>query len=207
MRRMVGGLMKFPPTAGARAQACARKNGKERGCGMSGKAGMPRKYDSAKKLDAAIERYFNSITRKVPVVDENGQAVRNAAGEEVMRVEYITPPSVISMCLYLGINKRTWANYCDAGKHPEFAAVTERASMRHEAYLVEESIRREKSVQGILFNLQNNYGYRQKAEVEVGEETRRVAADAMSMREKMALICRTAAEIGDVDADGEPGED
>ena len=133
------------------------------------KPGAPRKYKTAKALERAIEKYFRSISATVPMAGIDGREILNDEGEPVMKVEYLIPPSVVSMCLYLGIDKRTWANYCDAKKHPEFAEVTSRAMMRHEAYLVEQSIVREKSVSGILFNLENNYGYRQKAEVALSQ--------------------------------------
>lgn len=131
--------------------------------------GRPMKYKTAKALERAIEKYFRSISCVVPVVGADGEQVINADGEGVVKVQYAVPPSVVSMCLYLGIDKRTWANYCDAKKHPGFAEVTSRAMMRHEAYLVEQSILREKGVHGILFNLENNYGYRQKAEVALSQ--------------------------------------
>ncbi len=165
------------------------------------RGGRPKKY-TKKTLEDAIEAYFRSISCVVPVVGADGEQVINADGEGVVKVQYAVPPSVVSMCLYLGIDKRTWANYCDAKKHPEFAEVTSRAMMRHEAYLVEQSILREKGVHGILFNLENNYGYRQKAEVELGEATRGVmGAESVSLREKMALIAAAGKAIGEVQVD------
>ena len=138
----------------------------------------------------------------MPVVGADGEQVINADGEGVVKVQYAVPPSVVSMCLYLGIDKRTWANYCDAKKHPEFAEVTSRAMMRHEAYLVEQSILREKSVSGILFNLENNYGYRQKKEVELGEATREVmGTEPISLREKLMAIAAASADIGEMPED------
>ncbi len=169
---------------------------------VKNKIGAPRKYKTAKALGRAIEKYFRSISCVVPVIGADGMPMVNRDGEAVEKVTYMIPPSVVSMCLYLGIDKRTWANYCDVKKHPEFAEVTSRAMMRHEAYLVEQSIVREKSVSGILFNLQNNYGYRQKAEVELGEATREaMGAEPISVREKLMAIAAASADIGEVPED------
>ena len=166
------------------------------------KPGAPMKYKTAKSLERAIEKYFRSISATVPMAGIDGREILNDNGEPIMKVEYLIPPSVVSMCLYLGIDKRTWANYSNPALHPEFAEVTARAMLRHEAYLVEQSIVREKSVSGILFNLENNYGYKQKKEVELGEATRStLEAEPVSLREKLLAIAAASADIGVVPED------
>ena len=48
---------------------------------------------------------------------------------------------------------------------------------------------REKGLQGIIFNLQNNYGWRQKQEVELGEKTRiSMGAGELRIADKLALL-------------------
>ena len=61
--------------------------------------------------------------------------------------------------------------------------------------------------QGIIFNLQNNYGWRQKQEVELGEQTRKsAAAENLSLQEKLAVIAQVAeaARSSEDGADDEP---
>lgn len=172
-------------------------------------AGRPKKY-SKKALRDAIERYFGSISRTVYARDDTDQKIYNDDGEEITRTEYITPPGVSSLCLYLGIDRSTWQNYADPELHPEFRGVTADARARIEAYLEEQLLTREKGLQGIIFNLQNNYGWKQKQEVELGKETRRtMATEGMSIKEKLAFIsaeqaARAAALAGE---DGEDGEE
>lgn len=160
------------------------------------KPGRPRAYQSKEQLGRAVGRYFDSITRTVKVLDDAGEAVLSDGGEPILVTEFVRPPSVSAMCLFLGIDKSTWANYCDNARCPEFKDVTAWAKMRMEAYLEEQLSMREKGVQGIIFNLQNNYGWRQKQEVELGERTREsMQTGEMSLAQKMELIKQAAMDF------------
>lgn len=141
-------------------------------------AGRPKKY-TKKSLQEAVDGYFSSISRD--------------GGGEAWAAEYKKPPTVSGLCLYLGIDRSTWQNYSDRSLHPEFAEITAMARVRMEAYLEEQLLTREKNVQGLIFNLQNNYGWREKRDVELGGETRQAVASgaqaqSMSIAEKMALL-------------------
>ena len=166
-------------------------------------AGRPKKY-TKKSLQAAVDGYFASISRTVQALDDDGKPMRNDAGEPIRVVEYVRPPSVGGLCLYLGIDRSTWQNYADRKLHPELAGVTAYARMRMEAYLEEQLLTREKNVQGLIFNLQNNYGWREKREVELGGETRRTVAESaqagnMSIAEKMALLAEQREVLKDLE--------
>lgn len=158
-------------------------------------AGRPKKY-TKKGLETAVEGYFSSISR-----DER----------EAWEAEYKRPPTVSGLCLYLGIDRSTWQNYADPKLHPEFREITAYAKMRMEAYLEEQLLTREKNVQGLIFNLQNNYGWREKRELELGGETRRTVAEgaqaqSMSIAEKIALLAEQREALADVLQD-DPAED
>lgn len=150
-------------------------------------AGRPKKY-TKKGLREAIERYFRSISRTIPARDDTGGIIRNDDGEEIKVVQFVVPPSVTGMCLYLGIDRSTWQNYADAVLHPELAGICQGARTRIEAYLEQELLTREKGVQGIIFNLQNNYGWKQKQEVELGKDTRESMKHVATYHEKLALL-------------------
>ena len=127
--------------------------------------------------------------RKAEKIHEKGTAgSRNDDGEEIKVVQFVVPPSVTGMCLYLGIDRSTWQNYADAALHPELAGICQGARTRIEAYLEQELLTREKGVQGIIFNLQNNYGWKQKQEVELGKDTRESMKHAATYHEKLALL-------------------
>ena len=155
-------------------------------------AGRPKKYTKA-GLQKAVDGYFASISRTVTALDEDKNPLYNDAGEAIKITQYVRPPSVSGLCLCLGIDRSTWQNYGDARLHPELAGVVAQAKMRMEAYLEEQLLTREKNVQGLIFNLQNNYGWREKREVELGGETRQAVAAGtqtrgMSIAEKVALL-------------------
>ncbi len=161
----------------------------------------PKKY-SKKELEEAIEKYFRSISALREARDKNGRVLQNADGEAIMVTEYAVPPTVSGLCLYLGIDRSTWQNYQDEEENPQLCGVIKKAKARIEAYLEEQLLLREKSVQGIIFNLQNNYGWRQKQEIEFGTETRKSVARNMSLSEKYEA-CRELAKTFKEDENGQ----
>ena len=172
-----------------------------------------------KKLREAVDHYFDSISREVTLKerkptgkrDDKGHEIYemvpiiNKLGEEVTVLEYAVPPSVGDLCDFLGIHRSTWAEYCDQDEHPEFSDTTTRARGRIHAYLERESLTRQgKDLKGILFNLQNNYGYTEKREVELGERaSKTVSAASMTLGEKMQLLEQIAKDFGDDDGEEE----
>ena len=142
--------------------------------------GAPRKYEDPKKLEKAIDKYFKSITREKVLTeavatnkkDKDGHVIYeqrvivNGLGKEMTVTEYIIPPSSYELCLFLGISESTWNNYCDAQKHPEFLGPTTRARGRMRAWNERELLTRSgKDLKGIIFNLENNYGYKERLDV------------------------------------------
>ena len=142
--------------------------------------GRPRKY-TAKRLREQVERYFDSISRVVPVLvpentgnlDKFGHEIvkmvpaQNRLGEQIMHTEYLIPPSVGGLCEFLGIHRDTWAEYCDKTKHPEFSDTTTYAQGCIHAYLEQELLTRSgKDLKGVQFNLENNYGYKEQVAME-----------------------------------------
>ena len=143
--------------------------------------GRPRKFTPA-TLRREVNRYFASITRKKKVtervptgeLDKFGHPVmvdapvRNQLGEEVEVTEYIVPPEVSGLAEFLHIHPSTWALFADHKKHPEFTEVTDYVYERMKSWNEREMLTRPgKDIAGIKFNLENNYGYRDKADIRV----------------------------------------
>lgn len=141
--------------------------------------GAKKKYTPG-ALSKAVERYFKSITRqtelteKAPTgqLDDKGheiyerRPVFNSLGEKVVYTEYLFPPSVGDLSTFLGIHRSTWNTWCNHEEHPEFQEITEWAMNQLHAYLERESLTRSgKDLKGILFNLENNYGYKEQQKV------------------------------------------
>lgn len=203
-----------PAAAGKRpARSAAAKNGAEAlgKAGREGSAGArvtteknapgrPRAYGTAEELAEAVTDYFESISRTVDAVemvdsgrrDDSGHVIcepvkiTNDAGEVIRRKEFVIPPSVTDLCLQLGITRQTWANYAAS---EECAPVVEWAKAQMQGYLERELLTRTKGLQGVIFNLQNNYDWKERREVEAGPQTRKeLSAASVPLGEKLALL-------------------
>ena len=130
--------------------------------------GRPKKFSSPNKLRAAVEAYFRSISFDVALTDKSNQPVKNVDGEQIHVTRFAEPPSKSALCRFLGIDRKTWYNYADPALHPELADVVEEANSRIEAYLERELLTRERGLQGVIFKLQNHYGWQAKSEAESG---------------------------------------
>lgn len=179
--------------------------------------GRPKKY-SAAALEKAVEAYFNSISyreniiRKVPEMDDKQRPVLDDMGHQVYKFEpvvtadgkpafatrWIEPPGIMALCLYLGIDRATFDRYGKMeGETPEeerFRNTVTRARGRVEAYLVEQ-LENKSAARGAIFNLQQNFGWKDRKEISLDEGTQKaISARGMTMEEKLALL----REIGDL---------
>lgn len=123
-------------------------------------------------LKKAVERYFASISRVVPVTERKatGQKdsyghdvygdvpVCNGLGKALYRTEYLVPPTVVGLCLELKISRDTWNSYCN---DPEYADTTTRVRGLMQCWR-EEALHTRKDVRGLIWDLENNYGYRER---------------------------------------------
>lgn len=187
------------------------------------KPGRPRKF-TAKQLARECEAYFRSISyeepvlQKVPVLREDGTPVLDDWGHAAYRMEpvvlangnearitkWIEPPGIMALCLYLGIDESTFLRYgsMDPAQDPEaeeFCRTVSRARGRVKAYLVAQT-ENGKAARGAIWNLQQNFGERERREISLDEETRKaISANGMTMAEKLELL----QSIGDLpEADG-----
>lgn len=137
-----------------------------------------------KALYEAVERYLKSCRATLPV-RLDGEIVTDENGNEMTRSVYLVPPRLTQLCLELGITRATWANYCN---DPAYNEATELARTSVESFL-EGELAREKNVRGIIFNLQNNFGWKEKQEIEMAGETKvEVSTAAMSIEDKLRAI-------------------
>jgi len=181
--------------------------------------GRPRKY-TARTLKKAVQEYFDSITREVEVTEkvDSGERdskghiiyvpapVLNKLGKPAIITEYIVPPTVGGLCEFLGIHRSTWAEYCDETLHPEFSDTTTRTRGRMRDWREEQLLVR-KDVKGIIFDLQNNYGYSEKREIEFGERAgRTMTAAAVPIAERQALLAELARQFAQEGDEDEPAE-
>ena len=103
---------------------------------MSKKVGRPKKYTKKEEIEGKIEEYFKNC-------DKNNK-----------------PYTVTGLGLALNMSRQDLINY---SKDKEFFDTIKRAKLRIENYL-EEHLVTDNSVTGIIFNLKNNYGWKDKQE-------------------------------------------
>jgi len=152
-----------------------------------GKRGQPKAY-TPRTLKKAVDRYFASISRVVPVtepiptgqLDKYGHPiveyvpVENSLGEEVYTTEYLIKPSRAGLARFLGIHRSTWDNYRDQPEvYPEFQEIVEDAEDRIFAWTHEQLLTRSgKDVKGIVVELEHNWGYKQERQEDTGTGAR-----------------------------------
>jgi hypothetical protein len=164
--------------------------------------GRRKKYKSETALCGEIEGYFKSISRTVDAKersdtgekDSDGRKIYeesiiyNDKGEKIRYTEFVIPPTLGGLCEYLGIQRSVWSEYCDMDKHPEFHNATAYALGRIRGWNESELLTR-KDVKGIIFNLQNNYGYSDRRELDIGSKASKACdIQGMSISEKAVLL-------------------
>lgn len=150
-------------------------------------------YKTATALARAIDAYFKSITYEQVLTELYDTGERTNKGKPILAerelcdmdgrpikvTKYAVAPTRQAICLALKISKDTWENYRDpaqSGIYPGFSEVCAAAELRIEAYLAEQVTERRGNVNGIMFNLQNNYGWREKKDITVHDSVEKYLA-------------------------------
>lgn len=190
---------------------------------------------TARALKKRIEEYFESITsekpllRAVPIleekdgklfpmIDEYGhvqmayeQVIANN-GKPATETDWIRPPSIIDLCLHLGIDRTTFYRWCNPDGEPEgeaeeFCNIATRARGRIEAYLTART-EDKSAARGAIANLEANFGWKRKREVGFDEQTQRAVAMAtMTTEDKLAALREMGITIPFEEEKGETEDD
>lgn len=147
-----------------------------------------RKY-SKKALEAAVQAYFDGITREVEIKERVDSGKRDSYGhiiwdlvpvknnlDEVAKMtEYLVPPTIGGLCLHLGISYATWSRWHHGEENEDIAGILDNVRDRMLAWRMEQVLSR-KDVKGLVWDLEVNYGVGTKAKdsggvsVTLGEE-------------------------------------
>lgn len=136
--------------------------------------GAPKKY-TKETLEAAVQAYFDSITREVVIKERvptgekdswghdvyEWRDVENNLGEVAKRTEYLVPPTLGGLCIHLGIANSTWTRWRDPAKYKSFKKIIEYVNDRMIAWRKEQVVTR-KDVKGLIWDMEVNYGFSQK---------------------------------------------
>lgn len=123
--------------------------------------GRPLKY-TPDDFSKRINRYFNSISYYEDVLNDAGEPAIDIDGEKIIKVVYATPPSILGMCLSIGINRETLLEYSN---REQFSDTIKQAKAKVEQYLGDQ-LNRTTQVAGIIFNLKNNFGWKDVQTIE-----------------------------------------
>lgn len=146
----------------------------------NGKPGAPRKF-TPEQWREKVEAYYKSITYDEPIYKLEETGSFNAKGKPIydrvpLMVEkdgqmvqatkksFLVPPTVLALCLSIGINKDTFEEY---KKADDYKDVCKWWLMVCEAYNAELLTTKEGNVQGVLFNLKVNYGWQDEQKIAV----------------------------------------
>ena len=152
--------------------------------------GRPRKY-TPRTLRTAVDEYFRYHSRTVTLREQVNTGQKDGWGHWVFELRDVTNDAG------------------DPEKHPELQEVTAYARETMEAFLEDALLTRSgKELKGVIFSLQNNYGYTERKEVELGPRARKaVTAAAIPMEEREALLREMVQEFTQEAADGPARED
>lgn len=119
-------------------------------------------------LEAAVRDYFAKITREVVIQERvptgekdawghdvyEWRDVENSLGEKAKRTEYLVPPTLGGLCIYLGIANSTWSRWREQKKYKEIIEFVEdrMIAWRKEQVLIR------KDVKGLIWDLEVNHG-------------------------------------------------
>ncbi len=107
-------------------------------------------YKTARQFRKKCDEYFKRCTHK-------------ATGEP-LPPEKCRPYTLSGLCVHLGITRDTFARYA---KQDKFSDTIKAVRLRVENYAEECLFDKNQNVTGVIFNLKNNFGWRDKIEQEV----------------------------------------
>lgn len=197
--------------------------------------GRPRKM-TARAMKKKIDAYFDAIRaekpmyvkvpvmteddygRKLPVLDAFGhekmmfEQVVTADGKPATETIWIEPPSIIGLCMAIGVDRTTFYRWCNPGDEPdegekEFCNIATRARGRIEAYLTAKT--EEKcAARGAIANLEANFGWKRRKEIGIDEQTQRaVAMTAMTTDEKLQELQKMGINMNFDETEGQEDDE
>jgi hypothetical protein len=130
---------------------------------MTNPVGRPMKFDNAEDLAAAINEYFDYCDNRI-------KEIHTKDGETVAIV-HPAPYTMSGLANRLGMDRDTLINY----SHKEnFSALVKAARNRvHED--VERRLMETTNQSGAIFNLKNNFGWRDKTEQDITSDGKAIA--------------------------------
>lgn len=141
------------------------------------KGGRPLLFTDVEKLELQIEEYFESCwTQKI---DQYGNPVfaKDSKGKKTNDPILVQskPYTVAGLAVFLNCSEETLLNYeKEEGNRKEFFGTIKKAKDRIYAYK-QEYLYSGRNPTGAIFDLKNNYGWKDKSEVDHTSKGKRIA--------------------------------
>lgn len=114
---------------------------------MKNKVGKPLAFKTVSDLDDKVEEFFTS---------EDAYIINYKEGQE----EKIYAPTISGLALFLGVDRKTITNYSNK---EEYFPTIRKARAKIESHLEKKLYGN--NVTGLIFNLKNNFDWKDKSEV------------------------------------------
>lgn len=166
------------------------------------KTGRPKKFESVEELDKLIKAYFDScfepVYRQVVLPQYRGKPMRELTQEAftyeavlnpdgTQKVKQIEPLTITGLALALGTTRETLLRF-ESGdydsdesalKMRNFSDTIKAAKQKIENY-VERQLFRDKNVTGVIFNLKNNYAWKDEQHIDHTSKGERITDDTFN---------------------------
>lgn len=127
---------------------------------LGNNGGRPLKYNTVDEIQVLIDGYFESCFAEVPLRTKDGDVI----GFERQQVR---PYTITGLCMALDTTRETLLDYANKDM---FSDAIARAKLKIHNY-AEEQLFSAKNPAGVMFNLKNNYGWKDKTEQEITVNT------------------------------------
>lgn len=113
-----------------------------------------KKFESVEQLENAINKYFHECdTRQKEFITKDGETYTKTAPK---------PYTIEGLAVALEIDRRTLLNYETIPEYAEFFPTIKKAKAKILANLTERALDGDNNPAITIFNLKNNYGFRDK---------------------------------------------
>jgi len=128
------------------------------------KGGRPLKFETPEKLQVKIDEYFDRC--------DTGKMVTKIQNWLVLKAKAPYPYTVEGLCVYLDIDRKTllayqWEREGSPNNDTEFLHTVNKAKEKILQNLKERALMWENNAAVSIFNLKNNYGYKDQTQTEI----------------------------------------
>ena len=135
-------------------------------------AGRPLLFKTAKEMQKKIDEYFDFCDNRI-------QQVYSAKSDGVIEIVNPAPYTMSGLALSLDMDRKSLLNY---SKKEQFFPTIKRAKQKVHSDV--ETRLMEKNAVGAIFNLKNNFGWKDKTEMELSGSLTDMTDEQLALRVK-----------------------